>query len=133
MDDGNGVSQVFTSDLNGANITQVTDTLEENYSALLSPDENWLLVDRESSPDELFPSDLFIIKLDGSQEIRITYDDYFYYECSWSPKNYWIVVGSISDSGTKQIILINIEGEMIQMDLEPGKYSYPTWRPAVSP
>ena len=134
IDDVHSNSQVFISDLIGDNLIQVTDTLEDNYSASYSPDGNWLLVNRAASAEGLpYFSSLFIIDPSSYQERKLTYEDLFYIQPVWSSDSQWIVTVGETGPGPGQIYLININGTVIQLELEPGKYSNPGWRSSQNP
>ena len=135
MDDISGNSQVFISELDGANLIQITDTLEDNYSASFSPNGDWVLVNRAFSAEGLpFFSSLYIISMDGTGERRLTDDEKFYLATSsWHPDSRWIPVIGETGPQTGQIYLINIDGKVFPLNLEPGKYFNPSFAPSQKP
>jgi len=134
IDDLDSNSQVYTSNLDGSELLQITDTLEENYQVSYSPDGQWLLVNRASSPEDTsYFSSLFLVRPDGSEEIQLTISEVSYYDPIWSLDSQWLAVVGSTEIDTEQIMLINLEGVSLSLELEPGKYSNPGWRPVQKP
>lgn len=133
IDDLDGNGQVCSSNLDGTDLLQITNTVEQNYSASYSPDGQWLLINRASSYSSIRYSTLFLVRLDGSKEVQLTNSEIAYYNPVWSLDSQWIAVDGQIGMGADQIMLINLAGDTFYLDLEPGKYSNPAWQPAPTP
>jgi len=109
--DKNGaLDQIFTMLLDGSGLVQLTDVPTVNLSPAYSPDGQWLGFVRESDPETLGSSDIFLIHPDGSGEINLTMRSVrTQLSLAWSPGGQWIAFDGDNDS-TYDIYLIRPDG-----------------------
>jgi len=137
--DENGTMQIFISNLDGTEFIQLTatDPFIDNLSPSFSPDGQWIAFSREiletgENIGGQKPIDLMLIRLDGTQEQKLTNNPPGYYTFfpKWHPDGDWIAFLSGS-SGKERLYLIKRDGsQLFQLPLpfEPGELHFLSWR-----
>jgi len=136
-----GQSQIFVMNSDGTNEIPLTDNDAQNYQPSWSPDGTKIVFlsnrdDPNRAIDDYFPAEIYIMNSDGSNQIRLTNNDFHDYEPSLSPDGTKIVFASdrydynptypiggiyIMDSdGSNENTIIN------SYESEEG---YPSWSP----
>ncbi|MBA3873487.1 MAG: PD40 domain-containing protein [Anaerolineae bacterium] len=122
-----GGSQIYTMDADGSNIRSLTSAKKYNQSAVFSPDGQWIAFEstRDQSDNyENLPFDIYVMREDGSDVKRLTFDGGF--SPSWSPDGTQIVYDT-----SKGIAIINRDGSESKIILPSQNYEYssPVWSP----
>jgi Tol biopolymer transport system component len=131
VSDQNGVFQIFTMDLDGQNVHQLTNEPEGACQPDWSPDGMQLLF---TSPCKSFDgpylnTSIFRINADGSGRTSITKVPGGDYDPAWSPDGKSIVVTSWQD-GSRHLYLMNTNGDKRVLLSTKGAVDYQArWSP----
>jgi len=119
--------QLFTSNLDGSELRQLTNTDDNYYSPAFSEDGLYILCVRgKDNPDK---SSLVMIKIDSGEVYNITMESQNYQlSPSWSPVGNWIAFSSDYD-GNYNIYLIKSDGtNLIEITKAISDDFSPSWR-----
>lgn len=116
-----GAINIYTMDVDGTNIQQVTQSYDMPFSPHLSwsPDDSQIAFhdkrsgNGEFNEDEAFYNEIYTINIDGSNLTRLTDNDAFDGNPSWSPDGDKIVFNSSRDGGVnadQEIYTMNTDG-----------------------
>ena len=94
-----GQSQIFVMNSDGTNEIPLTVNDAQNYQPSWSPDGTKIVFlsnrdDPNRAIDDYFPAEIYIMNSDGSNQIRLTNNDFHDYEPSLSPDGTEIVFAS---------------------------------------
>ncbi len=117
-------TEIYTININGGNLKQLTFTNGINTSPSFSPDGNRIafVSNRGGSPQ------IYIMNSDGSNQRRITYNNSYYNTSSaWSPNGKKIAFASFVN-GALQICIMNTNGtDERQITDTPYSAQHPSW------
>lgn len=123
-DDGD--SEIFIADLvENGKVTQITKNTFSDRFPIFSPDGEWISFhsDRDGNIE------LYIMKLDGSEEKRVTVNPAIDATANWSPDGNWLAFHS-DQTGNTEAFIQNIQtGERIQITNGGDPVSYVRWSP----
>lgn len=110
--DENGYDQIFIANLDGTDIKQITNQLEDHIDPHYSQDGQWIVFRKELQKNNN-TSNLYMIRPDGTGEKAITRGNNFWKgEQTWSPTENWIAYVEIADDNF-DIYLIRPDGEKL--------------------
>ena len=141
----NGVYQIFLMNADGSNQRAITATGigTTNYGGKYSPDGTKIAFasNRDDDPnDNIVHNDIYLVKPDGSNVTRLTYNMDNEAGRSWSPDGKQLVFSSVVDS-VAQLFIINADGSGQSQitnsignpnPLSPGGF-FPVFRGEVTP
>jgi WD40 repeat protein len=130
--DENGYSQIFTANLDGSDLKQLTTGPEDHGLSGFSPDGQWILYTLETEKGSAI-SNIFLVRPDGSGEIAVTQETRGYRSRPvWSPEGDWIAFAAKIE-GNYDIYLIRADGtKLIRVTLGTANEVAPAWR-MISP
>ena len=111
-----GQSQIFVMNSDGTNEIPLTDNDAQNYQPSWSSDGTKIVFlsnrdDPNRAIDDYFPAEIYIMNSDGSNQIRLTNNDFHDYEPSLSPDGTKIVFSAYSSyKEVSDIYTMNIDG-----------------------
>ena len=119
-------SQMFISNLDGTDLLQLTDSNQNHYEPIFSPDGKWILFIREDIDDS---SNLVLINLDTNEELAIIIDlPGWKSNLSWSPNGDWITFVA-KNKGMYKIYIVRPDGTNLSQIVHKDENSYnPSWR-----
>ncbi|MFL2628009.1 MAG: DPP IV N-terminal domain-containing protein [Dehalococcoidia bacterium] len=136
-----GQSQIFVMNSDGTNEIPLTDNDAQNYQPSWSPDGTKIVFlsnrdDPNRAIDDYFPAEIYIMNSDGSNQIRLTNNDFHDYEPSLSPDGTKIVFASdrydynpAYTNGGIYIIDGDGSNEKTIINREFYEEGYPSWSP----
>ncbi|MEE8294207.1 MAG: hypothetical protein V3R64_00700 [Sphingomonadales bacterium] len=131
-----GELQIFTIDIDGKNLTQLTDKEYNDERPVWSPDGKKIAFfsNRSEKKDEQPVSlQIYIMNADGTGQRRITHEGpALEYSISWSPDGNWLVFQSRPEinPGVHSLYIIGTDG-MDRRRITDGRYNdtSPAWSP----
>lgn len=123
-DDGD--SEIFIADLSeNGKVTQLTRNTSSDRFPTFSPDGEWISFHSDKDGN----IEMYIMRVDGSEEKRITFNPAIDATASWSPDGNWLAFHS-DQTGTTEAFIQNIHsGERIQITNSGDPVSYTRWSP----
>jgi Tol biopolymer transport system component len=118
-----GNVDIYVADIDGGNITQLTDTATEEYSADWSPDGSQILYASSESGND----DVWVMNADGSNPVQLTDHTGLDGQCAFSPDGSQIVF--VSDrSGNTNLWIMNADGsDPVQLTEGSQLDIFPDW------
>ena len=121
-----GDSEIYSMDINGNNLLQLTDHPADDGNPAGSPDGRRIVFMSERG---LTP-DLYVIDRDGNNVIRLTRDDSREGRASWSPDGKKIAFTSFCNKGNCDIFTVNADGgNRIRLTEHEMQDVLPIWSP----
>ena len=136
-----GYSQIFVMNSDGTNEIRLTDNDAQNYQPSWSPDGTKIVFlsnrdDPNRAIDDYFPAEIYIMNSDGSNQIRLTNNDFHDYQPSLSPDGTKILFASDRyetdpDDTNGGIYIIDGDGSNEKPIINREFYDegYPSWSP----
>ncbi|KAA3643426.1 MAG: hypothetical protein DWQ07_23215 [Chloroflexi bacterium] len=119
-------AQIYVVDLNGQNLTQLTDSRGSNSAPTWSPDGSQIAF--VSTRDTNF--EIYIMNADGSGQYNFTESRAHDRNPTWSPDGKWILFESrVNDTEYRDLYRKNVEtGELVQLTDTPELAEFhPAW------
>jgi Tol biopolymer transport system component len=126
-DSGDKINQIFTANIDGTEIKQLSMGATYRTDPKWSPDGGRILF---LAADSTKKNDLFVMNADGSGIKQLTNDDYYKNAPSWSPDGKKIVFSSTKDEYSR-IFTMDADGRNISQVTKDTKLSdeNPCWSP----
>jgi len=106
--DNYGYSQIYLADIDGSNVRQITNRTESHFDPKFSPDGKWIMDNRDSVIGMAI-SNIYLLRVDGSDEHAITQDDIgLKWGQAWLPDGNWIAY-TLSIENHSDIYLVNTD------------------------
>jgi Tol biopolymer transport system component len=133
--DGRKSSQIFTANVNGSDLKQLTEGQYYNWTPRWSPDSKKLVFEttRNDSPDIHVENggyrDIYVMDSNGQNQINLTRNSYGHHP-SWSPDGKSIAYMSHGENGGRNIFVMRTDGSSKQ-NISKGmtRDSEPVWSP----
>lgn len=128
-----GTQQIYIADLDGSNLSKLTQNQNDNFDPSLSPDSKSIVIENVYNMDDVY-SNLVMLCLDGTCNNAITERNKGVRTMfpAWAPFGDWIAYTNHIDF-TSDIYLVKKDGS-VTLKLTQTNYSetYPAWR-TISP
>jgi Tol biopolymer transport system component len=123
LSDRDGNVDIYVADIDGSNISQLTDTPTEEYSADWSPDGSQILYASSESGND----DVWVMNADGSNPVQLTDHTGLDGQCAFSPDGSQIVF--VSDrGGNTNLWIMNADGsDSVQLTEGSQLDIFPDW------
>lgn len=110
-----GPSEICIANMDGSNLTRLTNNEAEEWHPELSPDGKQVafMSDRDGNHE------IYVMQLDGSEQKRLTFNEVDDWYPSWSPDGSQLIF-STSTGEERQIYKMNKDGSSIQPIIEGG-------------
>jgi TolB protein len=134
-DTGNLNYQIFTSNLDGSDIRQLTRTHTDNLQPVYSPDGKWITFYRVGDQENSYSGDIYSVHPDGTGETSITGIPGEYFSPVWEPGGRWLAFASLVQKhlGHRDIYLIRVDGHLlIRVTHSIDDEGEPAWRVLTS-
>jgi len=121
-------SHIFTVNIDGSGLKQLTETIYEYHTPACSPDKTRVAFSRE---DETGFLNIYVMNLDGTNMISVTKDKYYHDECpSWSPDSRRLTFSSLREDG-RHICIFDLTDSKQEFLLDPCPLEdiTPAWSP----
>ncbi len=118
-------SEIFTIRLDDNKLTQLTNTVGQNWAPAWSKDGQWIAFtsDRDGN------NEIYVMDADGEKQVRITQTSYNEWFPSWSPDGRSLVYYS-DRNGNREIYTLDLETEEIKRLTDNlADDVYPSWSP----
>jgi Tol biopolymer transport system component len=140
--DGN--AEIYKMRPDGSELTRLTDDPAPDTDPCWSPDGSWIVFvsERDAWPRETVPvqnnTEIYKIRADGSQLIRLTNNPAPDRDPSWSPDGNWVLFSSTRNANpaawsgwvTHEIYKVKADGsELIRLTDNPADDQSPSWCP----
>jgi TolB protein len=120
-----GNFDIYTIDINGENLRNITDSRENDAGATWSPDGRFFAYHAELNGNV----DIYVMDLEGKERHRLTNDPWVDMAAAWSPDGQWIAFCS-DRSGSYEIYKMDVRGKHRQrLTRLPGSNTSPAWSP----
>lgn len=132
--DDKSVYQIYTANVNGSDVKQITHTIENNIVEGVSTNGELIFFTRSQTyADNNFNTNIFSIDIEGNLENIITVDkQLFSFHPSVAPFGRWLALGQGRD--TYDIYVASFDGKQIfQVTEGEGDKSIPEWRVVLDP
>lgn len=131
---GGGNQDIYTINVDGSNLTQITSHPDNDLYPAWSPDGNTIAF--SSTRDGDFIKDIYSIDLakgteeQGNTPVQLTFAETNDIAPSWSPDGAYLVYGSHESGGAHATLwIINSSGEKSVQLTEKNTYHSPQWKP----
>lgn len=126
ISDRDGNYEIYTINVDGSDITRLTNTSKDEFEPAWSPNGDKILF---SSLRTGGPS-IYTMNTDGTNVIQLTSDTYFDAWGSWSPDGQKIVFGSYQHDDSGEIYIMNSDGSnQTRLTFHPEGDCCPRWSP----
>jgi TolB protein len=128
VSDNQGYYQLYTANLDGSDLKQLTYLPENHLDPRFSQDGQWIVYTKQANIDSIV-SNLYKIRPDGTGEIAITEERKGWRsESRWSPTGNWIAFTSDVD-GNYDLFLIRQDGaDLVKVTHNGSDVLGPAWR-----
>ena len=122
-----GDSDIYSMDVNGDNLLQLTDHPAFDGHPACSPDGRRIAFISERG----LTSDLYVMDSDGNNVIRLTHDNFFENRASWSPDGTRLAFSTFRfDVGNSEIYVMDTDGnDLINLTKHKWHDVTPSWSP----
>lgn len=126
--DGHGYEQIYLADIDGSNVRRITNRTESHFGPKFSPDGKWIMDNRDSVIGMAI-SNIYLLRVDGSDEHAITQDDIgLKWGQAWLPYGNWIAY-TLSIENYSDIYLVDTDSlRQIRVTDHYGDETGPSWR-----
>lgn len=120
-----GNFDIYTIDINGENLRNITDSRANDAGATWSPDGRFFAYHAELNRN----TDIYVMDIDTKKSRRLTKDPGIDALAAWSPDGKWIAFCS-DRSGSYEIYKMDVRGKNRQrLTRLPGRNTAPAWSP----
>lgn len=120
-----GNFDIYTIDINGENLRNITDSQKNEAGATWSPDGHFFAYHAELNGN----TDIYVMNIETKKSRRLTEDPGNDAMAAWSPDGKWIAFCS-DRSGSYEIYKMDVRGKHLQrLTRLPGRNASPAWSP----
>ena len=120
-----GNFDIYTIDINGENLRNITDSRKNEAGATWSPDGHFFAYHAELNGN----TDIYVMDIETKKSRRLTKDPGNDAMATWSPDGQWIAFSS-DRSGSYEIYKMDVRGKHLQrLTRLPGLNTSPAWSP----
>lgn len=120
-----GNFDIYTIDINGENLRNITDSRKNEAGATWSPDGHFFAYHAELNRN----TDIYVMDIETKKSRRLTKDPGNDVMAAWSPDGQWIAFSS-DRSGSYEIYKMDVRGKHLQrLTRLPGLNTSPAWSP----
>ena len=120
-----GNFDIYTIDINGENLRNITDSRKNEAGATWSPDGHFFAYHAELNGN----TDIYVMNIETKKSRRLTKDPGSDAMAAWSPNGQWIAFCS-DRSGSYEIYKMDVRGKHLQrLTRLPGRNTSPAWSP----
>lgn len=121
-----GDREIYTVQLDGSDLHQLTHTDSDDYDASWSPDGRAILFTSNRNQGN---AEVYLMQADGSEQTALTNHPGYDGQARWSPDGNWIIFSSDRHGGTIHLYAIRPDGSDIRQITSDNDASYdsPRW------